>query len=168
MKRIISLIIVVCALFALVSCGDKKAYEADAKSFSSNGINITLTEAFKETPNESYTAVYDSNEAAVFVLKENFSSFKNENMSLDKYTEFFVEANKDKAPSAVSKENGFPMTEYSFKNEELNKTYKYMTVMLEGTDAYWCVQFVCEESVYEEYKPYFINWAKTVTFAPKA
>ncbi len=169
MKKTLSLIIAVCALFTLVSCGGKKAYEADAKSFSSKGMTIELTEAFEETSMEGYSVVYNSNEVAVYIIKEPFEVFEEtENMSFEKYTEFLLESNKDKSPTQVSKENGFASMEYSYKNDETDKNYKYFTAIFEGPDAYWCVQFVCEENVSEEYMPYFINWAKTVTFAPKA
>jgi len=168
MKRIISLIIVVCALFALVSCGDKKAYEADTKSFSKSGITLTLTEAFEEGSKEGYAAFYSSDDVLVFMLKETFDSFTNKKLTLAKYAEFVKEANEDKSPSDVINENGLTYLEYSVKNAASGKTYKYFTAVFEGTDAFWCVQFVCFESAYAEYKPYFINWAKTVTFAPKA
>lgn len=167
MKRIIALIISACALLTLFSCSGKKVYEEKEKSFTSNGITIKLTEAFSEISQEGYTAVYDSSEAAVFLLKENFTSFKNEDMSLEKYAGFVLESNKDKAPTPISVEHGFSSFEYSFKNEETGKTYKYLTALFEGSDAYWCVQFTCESEKYEEYKPYFISWAKTVAFAPK-
>lgn len=169
MKKILSLIISVCAIFSLMSCGEKKAYEAETKRFSSSGLTIELTEAFEETSIEGYDAVYDSNEVAVYIIKEPFEAFKEtENMSFDKYTEFLLESNKDRSPTQISKENGFASMEYSYKNTEIDKSYKYFAAMFEGPDAYWCVQFVCEESVAKEYTPYFINWANTVTFAPRS
>ena len=57
---------------------------------------------------------------------------------------------------------GLTTMEYEFLNEAENVTYCYFLSMYRGDTAFWLVQFACEASLYEDYRPYFIEWAKTV------
>ena len=72
MKKLLAVLILAASLISMVSCGGK-VYEADAKEFTSNGLTITLTEAFVEKEQAGYTVCYDSKSVAVIVLKESFS-----------------------------------------------------------------------------------------------
>jgi hypothetical protein len=97
-------------------------------------------------------------------LKEAFSLQEGlADLTVDEYAALVHQSNSEKSPTEISKENGLTSFEYSFLNTEENKIYRYFTVMYKGSDAFWTVQLACEESAYEEYKPYMIEWAKSVT-----
>ena len=164
MKKIVSVLLVLAALLALSSCAlIGKVYDKAPATFTSNGLTITLTEAFAETDVENYTVCLASKAVVVLGLKEAFSLQEGfEDLTLDEYAVLARQSNASKSPSEISKENGLTSFEYSFFNAEKNQTYKYFTVMLKGSDAFWMVQLACEESVYEEHKPYMIEWAKSI------
>lgn len=160
MKRIISALLVALLMFSFVSCMGNSA-----KTFTSNGMSITLTNAFKENTYEGYTVCYESKDVAVFVLKEAFSLQEGfDEMSLDDYAELVYAANASKSPSKISKEDGLTFIEYDFHNEEENQTYSYYTVMFKGTDAFWLVQFTSKKEDYDAKRQSFVDWAKTVEF----
>jgi hypothetical protein len=145
-------------------CFRIKVYEASDKTFSTQGLTITLTSAFIETSGaKGYTACYDSPEVAVFALKESFDLQDGfGDLLAEEYAALVREANSDKNPSPVSDADGLLSIEYSFLNTVENKEFTYYTAMFKGEDAFWMVQFACESSLYEEYRPHFIKWAKTV------
>lgn len=161
MKKILCCLLVVLFLFSLTACGT-----ASPKEFTSNGMTVTLTDAFKEASYEGYTVCYESKDVAVFVLKESFSIQEGfGDLSVDDYAELVYTANASKNPNAVAKEDGLTVMEYSFLNEQENKTYSYYSAMFKGTDAFWLVQFACVEENYEAKRDTFVEWAKTVEFA---
>ena len=160
MKKMVSGLLVLLLLCSLVSCTN-----GTAKDFTSNGMSITLTDAFRENTYEGYTVCYDSKDVAVFVLKESFSIQKGMNdWSIDDYAKLVYDANASKSPSNVSKEDGLVSMEYSFLNEQENQTYRYYATMFKGPDAFWLVQFACKQDAYDAKRQTFIDWAKTVKF----
>lgn len=160
MKKLLSLILAMTLLLAFTSCAT-----AQPKEFSSSGITLTLTNAFKENTQAGYTVCYDSAKAAVFILKESFSIQAGiENMTLDEYAELVRQSNASKSPSAIETQDGFRTMEYDFLNETENQTYSYYCTMFKGPDAFWLVQFACKKGDYDSYKETFLEWAKTVSF----
>ncbi len=164
MKKILAILLVAITLVSFVGCLDTKVYDAKAKEFTKEGLVITLTEKFVETAVENYTVAFDSKEVAILALKEEFSLAEGfGDNTLEEYADLVRLAN-DSAQniSDVKDTEGIISFEHEAENKEENKTYRYFSAMYKGKDAFWLVQFACEESKYEEYKPYFIQWAKTV------
>ena len=160
MKKLLSLVLALVLMVALVSCG-----EAQPKAFTSSGMTITLTTAFKENTQAGYTVCYESSKVAVFILKESFSLQAGvENLTLDEYADLVRQSNASKSPTEIAKQDGFCTMEYNFLNESENQTYSYYCTMFKGTDAFWLVQFACKEGDYASCKDTFVDWAKTVTF----
>ena len=168
MKKIIAVLLIACTLILLCSCGSKKAYEDKAQDFAAYGIKIKLTQAFKEKSYSGYTICYDAKDVAVFILKETFAEKVGFNrLTVKEYAEKIRKANEEKQPSEVVHEGGLTYIEYEFYNKNESLTYKYLTVTYKGVDAFWLVQFACDVKDYNEYKPYFIEWAKTVDVSVK-
>ncbi len=133
--------------------------------FSSNGMNITLSEEFKETTVKNYTVAYDSKKVAVFALKEPFTLADGfENNTLDQYADLVIQANG--LNSAQKKiDNGLIWFEYDFDNPENNNTYRYFTYVYKTNDAFWIVQFATLKSNSEKVFQEIAVWAKSVTFS---
>ena len=55
-------------------------------------------------------------------------------------------------------------SEYTRENEKLKGDYHYFAVLFKGEDAFWMVQFAVPEADITEYRPLFIDWAKTIEF----
>ena len=108
MKKIASLFL--CAFLLLTAAGcasHSNPFSAEEKLFSSDGMEITLTKAFRKTSVDGYTVCYDSSKVAVFALKEAFSLAEGlEEMTLDDYRELVLQANESKNPQRGDSNNG--------------------------------------------------------------
>lgn len=164
MKKWLLCLLAVLMVLPLAACS-VDAISASDKAFLSNGLEITLTSAFSEKEAEAgYTIAFDSTTVCVRGLKELYSSDPQlENMTLDKYTEKIYEKNSALSPKPIDTVDGLPIMEYELHNDQQNRDYSYFTTMFKGDDCFWLLQFACETKNYEEYRPYFIKWAKTVT-----
>ena len=165
MKKILALVLALVTLLSCVSCFGGKVYEAAPADFSADGMNITLTKAFKKAKIDGYTAAFDSKAVAVFVLKESAAMFGDmADMSQREYAELLRQANASKNPDALKTEEGVLLFEYSFYNPAEKQTYKYFTTVHKSDDAFWMVQFASVEANYEEHRPYMLQWAKSINF----
>ncbi len=163
MKKFLALMLALLTLLSCVSCIGGKVYEAAAKEFSSNGLTLTLTKAFKEADMQGYTVAYDSAAVAIFAIKENFSLMPGvENKDANGYAELLRQANANRNPGEIKTEDGVVFFEYSFYNEAEKTTYKYLTTAHKGSDSFWMVQFATREKDYDEYRPYLLQWAQSV------
>lgn len=171
MKKLVALFLLATMLLSFCACGS-----AAPKAFSSNGMTITLTSAFKEVSQEGYTVCFDSKDVAVFALKEKFTGTnimvdgssgnmkKDSELTLREYAKLVREANITKTPTPTTEVEGLTTFEFSFLNEELNQTYKYFCVMYKTSDAFWLIQFATLESKYEDNYASILEWAKSVNF----
>lgn len=140
-------------------------FSAEEKLFSSDGMEITLTKAFRKTSVDGYTVCYDSSKVAVFALKEAFSLAEGlEEMTLDDYRKLVLQANESKNPQRGEDIDSIQTMVYNFYNQEKNTEYRYLSAMYKAGDAFWLVQFACEKDVFDEYQPHFVEAAKSVAF----
>lgn len=138
---------------------------ARAKTFSSDGMTITLTEDFKETKMEPYTVVYESKDAAVFVLREPFSLTSGfENNSLKDYADLVIRAN-NLGSAEVKTEDGLTYFVYQFTNPETKDVYHYFSYVYKTDDAFWMIQFTTLDKNAKAYAKQTKEWAKSVTFS---
>lgn len=134
---------------------------ADAKDFTLEGLTITLTDAFSDLEVEGATGGYQSRDCALFLIKEPFDSLKNgEELTLEEY----VERVKTKNGLDVEIKTEENLTYFERTASADGDEFVYYSVMYRAPDAFWLLQFTCETKDYEEYRPYFVNWAKSVTF----
>lgn len=163
MKKVLLICIIAILTITSIGCGPVNELFRN-KKFKKDGLTITLPKAFKENNDEEYsqyTVCYESNNILIVAIKEEFSKFEQlESMTLDEYTALVYRANSSKALTGIVKIEGLTTIEYE---EDIdNDTYKYFTTTFKGKDAFWIVQFACQEDKYDTYKPDFIKWAKTV------
>ena len=134
---------------------------ADAKDFTLEGLTITLTDAFRNLKVEGATGGYQARDCTLFLIKEPFDLLENgENLTLDEYAEL-VKANNSLDVEIKTEEN---LTYFERTASADGVEFSYYSVMYRAPDAFWLLQFACETTDYEEYRPYFVNWAKSVTF----
>lgn len=134
---------------------------ADPKDFTLEGLTITLTDAFRNLEVEGATGGYQSKDCALFLIKEPFDSLKNgDELTLEEY----VERVKTKNGIDVEIKTEENLTYFERTASADGDEFSYFGVMYRASDAFWLLQFTCETTDYEEYRPYFVNWAKSVTF----
>ena len=145
------------------STGSTNPFDAKAKTFSDDGMQITLTTAFSEEDLEGYTVGYAADTAIVLALHETKAEFADagaEDVTFEQYVEFVRQANSDKELVDGEPIDGNPTLLYDFLNEEQNVTYLY-----ESDDGFWMVQFASQKSNFDAYEPSFIEAAKSVSFS---
>ena len=136
----------------------------DVKTFSSNGMVITLTDEFSETYIENYTVAYDSKNVAIFALKEEFTLVDGfQDFTLEQYGELVLQ-NNNLSSSKIESKEGLTGFEYEFTNPETKDTYKYFSFVYKSNDAFWLVQFVTSIENIDECGSQIFEWAKTVSF----
>lgn len=134
------------------------------KTFSSNGMAITLTDEFKETNIENYTVVYDSKNVAVFALKEAFTLVDGfEDYTPKQYADLVIQTNNLESAETKTTE-GLTHFEYSFTNPETNDVYQYFSYVYKTNDAFWLIQFTTLNKNVDEYTQQITEWAKSVEF----
>lgn len=134
------------------------------KTFVSNeGIRITLTDEFSRKDYEGFTDCYVSSNISVMLFKEGFYEYYDiSDYTVEEYGDGFLEAN-ELTSCTLEKIDGLTYFEYS-QVSDLSKEYGYFGVIFKDDDAFWVVQFSAYLEDMEEYKPQFIEWAKTIQF----
>ena len=159
------LLVLVLFVIAGTAAGCSFSSAPKEKVFSSNGMNITLTEAFKEATAENFTVAYDSKTVAVFALKEPFTLAEGfEDNTLDQYADLVIRSN-GLSSSQKKTGNGLIWFEYDFDNPENKNTYHYFSYVYKAKDAFWLVQFATLKSNAEKSSQEITNWAKSVIFS---
>lgn len=160
-KKLLSIFTICIIIVTLCGCAVK---DTKNKVFTKNEFNITLNEAYVESQQDGFYACYDSATVAVFVVKESFDIMEGfSDYTIEQYANIVMYNCSDKNPSLHQKD-GISYIEYSFKNTQINKTYNYLIALYKSDDAFFMVQFTCEDKNYKEYKDYFLDRAKTVRF----
>ena len=187
MKKSLSILLALAIAFSLAACSSGKktppaadpqpAEEAPAaqetetaaavksKVFDCEEMEITLTDDFfREEGIDTYTGVFESNDAAIFVLREDKSLLPG--VDMDQYTDLVLEANKNagREVGELHRKDGIPLFEYDFTNPQTNQAFTYYTTMFESEDAFWLVQFTCYADKYKEHISQFHEFARSVTF----
>ena len=159
MKRLSKAILLITLALSLLlcSCG---ILEEKEKTFTVEGMSITLTNRFHKTKQEGFTVAFDSSKIAIFALKEVFGDKLNADTTLAEYAELVVSANSlDVEPK---EENG--LTCFTFENDASGTSYTYLAVVYKADDAFWLLQFATKSSDFDEKKDTLVSYAKTVTF----
>ncbi|MBE7092708.1 MAG: hypothetical protein E7365_05980 [Clostridiales bacterium] len=133
------------------------------KVFAKENFSITLTEQFSEIEEENFFACYDSNIAAVFVIKESFEEYPDlKSYPLDSYAELVLDSS---APEQQLKnEDGLCYFEYVWLNDAENIVYHYNAYIFKTTDAYWIVNIASPNENYDDLKDEIKTWAKSIVF----
>lgn len=134
------------------------------KTFTKDGMTVTLTDEFAEMQRDGYSAVYSSKDVAVFALKEEFSLGEGfEDLALNEYVDLVISGNSF---NNVEKKDydGTPGFEYSFTNPDTKDAYRYFSYAYKTGDAFWLIQYATLEKNAEKFAPQIAEWAKTVKF----
>jgi hypothetical protein len=130
------------------------------KTFTCEGMSITLVGNFREVEYEGFTTCYDSNKVAIFALKEDFSLADGlEDYTIRQYGEAVIESND----FIASLKNSEGLTYFEYQGTS-NQVYNYYAFIFKTDDAFWLIQFATPESEAEEYEAKIFEWAKTIKF----
>lgn len=137
---------------------------SQTKTFSVEGMNIALTNEFNVMDMLSCTAAYESENVAVFALKEEFTLAEGfGDKTLEEYVGLICESNNF-GELEVKTNDGLTYFEYDYANPETNENYRYFSYVYKTSDAFWLIQFATPETKIPEYETQITEWAKSVKF----
>lgn len=135
---------------------------AKPKTFTNEGLSITLTDKFYEKELISVTSYYESKQMLVVVIKEKFSQLSqlgvNKNSTIEQYLNLVIRTNKHS--SSLEEENDIPYFTYEYS--ENGKDFKYLATATKGSDAFYLVQFCVIEDTYDDLKDDIFEYASTM------
>ncbi len=130
------------------------------KSFICQDLTITLTDRFRETEVDGYTACYASGDAAVFALREPFDAKEGfGDLSVVEYGTMVLTNNALAKTVTLEDDGGMIVFRYE------SSGYWYYTVLLKGTDAFWMVQFTALTENAQAYMQIFRQWAQGIVLS---
>lgn len=161
-KRLLALAVAAVAVLSLL-CG----CFSSAKTFEKSGMQITLTSNFVEKEIVSQTAYYESPNAIVTALKEEFSLVPGfSSYSLSKYTDLVLSNNK--LTATKQSREGKEYLYFTYEKTVSGKDFYYLATTHKTTDAFWLIQFACTVDKKEEKTETFLKWADSITFGADA
>ena len=134
--------------------------EVADKTFTAGDMKITLTNKFVKRRKSGYEAVFESNDVAVFVLKESFEG--QSSYSTKSYAEMLIEANDIVAKPKSDGERTY--FEYRYYNPDDGITYYYISYVYKTNKSFWTVQFALTEEDQALYAGWIGSWANSVCF----
>lgn len=139
--------------------------DSTPKTFSAEGMSITLTNEFKETKIQNFTACYDSSKAVVFAIKESFSLLEGfENYTLEQYGDMVIK-NNGSISAELKTTDGLTYFEYDYANPAVNQEYHYFAFVYKADDAFWLIQFAVNKVDAINHFNDIVGWAKSVKFS---
>jgi len=133
------------------------------KDFTVGDLSITLTDQFERTsPMGNQTAAFLSDDKGVVFVKESFSEYTGlEFFTIDAYAQLSKEANPQ-INTALQQENGYTYYEYTARVD--GDKMCYITFYYKSDNAFWAITFFTMADHYQDARPQFFTWAKSVTF----
>ncbi|MFA6866862.1 MAG: hypothetical protein WCR54_05025 [Clostridia bacterium] len=143
-----------------------KDTEKEQKTYTSNGLSITMEDGFYEKELLSATYYLESQDKIFVALKESFTDlssidFKSESTVYD-YAELVANTNKLDAVIKLSESEKYAYFNYTKNVEE--KDFYYLATCHKANDGFWLVQFACDTKNTDEFNEKFHSWAETVIF----
>lgn len=134
------------------------------KTFSSDGMSITLNERFKQTEVENYTLAFESKEVTVTALKEPFALAEGfEDYSLTQYGEQVLKANN--LATELNTKDGLTYFSYQGPSPTSAENQLYFAFLYKSDDAFWIVQFSGQvKEIFTQFDD-VLEWAKSVEFS---
>ena len=155
---------------ALLLCGcagePAEAAAPVPADFAAAGMHLTLTDAFTEKQHVSYTAMYNSEEVAVMVLKEEYELFDNTEFSSqtapEQYAALVWSANQLQGEVPLQEDETLTWFEY---DRTVNSTdYRYRAYVYKSNEAFWLFQFAVRAEAFAAQSDSIHDYAASVYF----
>ncbi len=139
--------------------GDRTA----EKTFTANGLTITLTDGFKEESSVQVTTGFSSKDVYVVALREPFTLLPgSEDMTVEEYAELVKTANN--RTETVQKYGDLTGFDYDYEGTDGKSELHSRIFMFKEEEAFWTVQFITLRKDFEKYADRINTWAASVRF----
>ena len=171
-KGIIALIVIAAVIHlaaivvALIILGPRMSFLIRIpKTFTKDGMSITLTNEFKEETQEPFTAVYVANRRGAVVFTSNVKVKGKVEVTLRQVCEYIMVDNG--VPSDYIRKDGDRYYfEYDYKNPDDGIEYHYKSYVLqENEKSFWLVTFCTTKGAEAMNSKDFDKWVDTIKFS---
>lgn len=137
--------------------------KAEPQLFLAYPMSIELTDAFEQTDEEGFFAVFESNQVIAIVTVEEIASAPVlADLTREEYAEAFIEVNQ--FDTVLQTEDDLTFFKYKVKMES-GENYHYTAYVYKTDDAFYVLRFATRVSTAEELAPAIKEWASSVRFA---
>ncbi len=147
-------------------------FSKNPRTFSKNGISITLSSSFKYANDSDVTFSVTSEKARVDAEEFKFSEFPDykgisqiefATLLKNNYNYVALVTERMNWSSEIYQEDGLVYFDYTLSGIT-NSEYKHRAYFFTTDDSVWLVEFTARESEYDSVSKSFNDWAKTITF----
>ncbi len=143
---------------------------AEPKTFTSKGVQLTLTDAFEPYDASGFDFAYASERVMVVATEDTKNdltqlgfSTSDQTTAAD-YLNFVIKQNQMEGVTPLQKD-GLDYINYTADVD--GTTFKYFSVVLRQGTTFWFIQFACREKEYDKNEETFVSWAKAITFVER-
>lgn len=143
-------------------------YRIAPQTFSSDGMQITLTNEFEQVDvsSQGFTTGFTSSDTSIFVLKEPFTLQEGfGDLTLTEYAQLVIDNNAHLAGGTPTVENGLTIFEYETISPIDGENYSYLIVFFRGPDAFWMFEFSTPVSNAPFMRQTYLDYASSIIFA---
>ena len=129
-------------------------------------LTMTVSKDFVKMTSSSMAAnqwVYANADITISAVHNGDDFLRENHYEMDDVYDFanlFIDQHGSEFYSEVYTDRAYPYVEYEEKQGDT--FYKALEVFFEGTDGYYCVNFICEDYKYYQYQADFFKWADTI------
>lgn len=131
------------------------------KNFVADDFEITLTTEFADDY-EDGVYYFGTKECSVAVYSYHYNEYAQiTSMTEQEFLNLLKDNGRFGISSELKEESGFAVVEERAESAQ-GDIRSYFTVFIKGEDAFFLFEFGSETDKYSEYRPEFIEWAKTI------
>ena len=136
----------------------------EPKTFTKDGMSITLTGSFREKSYPNFDFGFEANDAMVFGVREQIADYPGiESVTLEEYASWIPEIQPAAADAVLQRDGDLRYLEYSAEAE--GTLCRYLVGVYRSDKAFWIINFATTEELYAAKRADFLTWAKSVTFS---
>lgn len=164
--KLFSILLTLCLLLCGCAAEEEQPTPPAEIDFAAAGMHLTLTEEFTEKQHVAYTALYESAELAVMVLKEEYTLFDNTDFSAqtspEQYAELVWLSNQLEGEVPLQETDGITWFEYSRTTNGTDYTYR--AYVFKSNEGFWLFQFAARSEAFPALTDTIHGYALSVYF----
>lgn len=134
------------------------------KRFSTDKMNITLTDEFERKYFKDCYAGFGTSEVDVLVMKDDYETFPElKGLSIEEYFELVKISNQDTV-AILREEDGLYYFIHRYTDSNIREKIVWYAFIYRTENEFWFIQFGTRAENEEKHKDDFFQWAKSVRF----
>lgn len=144
--------------------GARNNANTEPQVFTCDELSVTLPGEFRQVELEGYDFTFESNYAAILMLKESFVEDEGfASYSLEDYRQLLLEVN-ELTDATLGNDGGYPYFEYDYTDAESGNQWHHVCYVYRSGEAFWMVDYALLGEARATHREQVSQWAKSVTF----